>query len=244
MSARLGIITYNIRHALKQPAVDEDLTKLALTGEHYLAFQEIHGVLRRHRLEDHLAEFNYGTTEFSGLEGDHKTPISFNKRFKELLEEGSEYLCEPMGAKGAGPATAFPKRATWGRFKDLSTGNIEVVINCHLPPSPHIFQRGLLHKEAIENLTTLAKRLRNKYEADTLVCGDMNTDYYSVRGKARFDNLIAAGFTANWSHFPKDIPSFPGHNAHIDWVIGNIVPKHQAVMLGYNSDHRPVRVRY
>lgn len=248
MSARIDIITYNIRHGLHQPAVDDDLSKLFnLGGNHYIAYQEIHGQLRSRRLEETAERFGYGCVRFEDVP-DYKTPIAYNRKYKSLVAEGSEFLCGPMGAKGAGPATAHDKRTTWGLFEDKTSGNKEVVINCHLPPSPYVFQRGLLHAEAVGNLVEVAKRLRNKYEADVLVCGDMNTNYWDIKGlgkgKARFDPLIKEGFTAHFSHFPKDIPTFPKSRAHIDWVIGNIVPKHAAVMLGYNSDHRPVRVRY
>jgi exonuclease III len=245
MSARIDIITYNIRHGLTQSKVDEDLLKLSnLQGNHYKAFQEIHGTRRSDALEDFFTYSGFGVVRHVRIPGDYKTPIVYDKERKVLLDSGTEFLCPPMGEEGSGPATAVDKRATWARFEDLTSGNQEVVINCHLPPSPHIFQRGLLHKEAVDNLTTLAKNLRNKHEADVLICGDMNTDYYSTKGKSRFQPLMSAGFAANWTQFPKDIPTFPKHNSYIDWVIANIIPKSQGVMLGYNSDHRPLRVRY
>lgn len=240
------ITTYNMRHALKTGKTDQDTNKLAKLDQDYLCWQEINTKAKSHRIKELTQPFGYDLICFPDVPGGGKTPISYKTDRKRLIDSGHIFLCPKMGEEGAGPATAVEKRGIWGLFRDRGTGNKELVLNVHLPPSVYVPARRKLSKEAVGNITKFILDMNDLWEPKTFITGDMNVNYNSQKGPNWFAELRSEGYEANWERFdPEDYPStHPEHNSYIDWVISNMIPKTQDVLLGYNSDHRPVKVRY
>lgn len=243
-SISVDLITYNIRHALSQRIENEDTTRLARLRADYHAYQEIASIKNCRDLQANIAVYGYKLIYHTTRPGAHKVPIAYLNEFKRLIDTGTEFLCDKLGSEGAGGATNVPKSATWAVFKDVGTGNREVVINWHAPASVYVPARSKKHKECVANLETLAFKLRSQHAAKVFLVGDTNVDFNNERQRKRFDNFFEAGFKAQWEFFPDAPPSHGPHKSKIDWSLSNMIPQEMEVLMDYHSDHRPVRVRY
>ena len=242
------IIDYNIRHALSQKKEDEDTAILAQLQPDYMTFQEIASKENYHSLFNNITPYGYSLVPIAKYEkrhnGVHKTPIAFNAIHRALVDYGANFLTGPISDEGAGGGTAVDKTATWAVFREKESFRKEIIVNWHAPASISVPERSKEHREAVKNLTTLVLELRRKYRCRVFICGDTNTNFKNPRHRSRYKDLLSNGFAVNWGFFDDDTPSFPQHNGQIDWIISNMVPQKQEVLLDFHSDHRPIRVWY
>ena len=272
MSGRSDFVlaTYNIRHALSDSVAAADLQRLADTGVDVIAMQEMGARTRRNAVRAQLVDCE--SCEFQAYMpdgfGPGEVPFLFRASEFELVSKGAEMVSEPtfVGAGGAGPSTIGAKYLTYVQLRHRASGQDIYVINNHTVASiqgpdggPNYSnpERLQLFRKHMDGLAAMIERFRATGAA-VFAVGDFNVNYrrdavvqaklfpyYRMQQVGMFASYKFLGSPDRGTH-----SSGPGANDTrlIDQVASSehpgIAPLEQAILSGYSSDHRPVRVRY
>jgi endonuclease/exonuclease/phosphatase family metal-dependent hydrolase len=121
-------------------------------------------------LERLLPEYaRFGLARDDGRPSDEYSSIMYRSARFEVLDQGMFWLSETPNVPGSrGWDARFPRIATWGRFRDRSTGDTILQLNTHFD---HI---GVQARE--ESARLLARWLaENSRGLPVIVTGDLNT---------------------------------------------------------------------
>jgi Fibronectin type III domain len=264
------LATYNIRHALSDSVAASDLQRLADTGVDVIAMQEMGARTRRDAVRARLVDCE--SCEFraympNGM-GPGEVPFLFRASAFELVSSGTEMVSDTtfVGAGGAGPSTIGPKYLTYVQLRHRASGQDIYVINNHTVASiqgpdggPNYGnpERLQLFRKHMDGLAAMVERFRATGAA-VFAVGDFNVNYrrdavvqaklfpyYRMKQVGAYASYKFLGTPDRGTHLSSE-----GVNDTrlIDQVVAlehpAIAPVEQAILSGYSSDHRPLRVRY
>lgn len=264
------LATYNIRHALSDSVAASDLQRLADTGVDVIAMQEMGARTRRNAVRAKLVDCE--SCEFQAYMpdgfGPAEVPFLFRASAFELVSKGTEMVSDAtfVGASGAGPSTIGPKYLTYVQLRHRATGQDIYVINNHAVASiqgpdggPNYGnpERLQLFRKHMDGLAAMVERFRATGAA-VFAVGDFNVNYrrdavvqaklfpyYRLKQVGAFASYKFLGAPERGTHVNS---TGVNDTRLIDQVVAAehpaIAPMEQAILSGYTSDHRPVRVRY
>jgi endonuclease/exonuclease/phosphatase (EEP) superfamily protein YafD len=265
----LHIATLNVHGELSIARAYEDISDLAATEADVIGLQEMGGRARRDYVREHLvdcadcvwdAHMPIGGPEAS-------VPVLYRSDRFELEAEGSRKVSDAtyVGPEGAGPSTLKAKYINWVVLRQLSTGQRVAVLNSHAVPTVQAKDGGPNYKlpERLElyrqHMTGLQKLITEIAADGALVfaTGDFNVNYRkdkTVRAKM-FPYVRMGRVDTRASYFHLGEPRTGTHvlpngfdKRLIDYVFNRtddaVTPAEQSILRGYNSDHRPLLVRY
>ncbi len=265
----LRIATYNTASTLRTRRAVSDVRRLARSGVHVLALQEMASPLRRKRVRRLLVDcagcaFRAHMPR-RAVPG--STPILYRTPRFRLRRAGVTQVTKPtfVGARGAGPSTVRAKYVTWVRLRDTATGRALTILNNHAVPSvqgrggrPRAGARKRLsvyrkHMRGLQHLVTRFTRKGDK----VFVTGDLNVNFRTDRRTQPpvfpYRSLGAVGLRASYDLLgepPRGTHVLHSGNASrlIDYVYllprPAVRPVRQRIRSGYHSDHRPLEVRF
>lgn len=259
------LASYNIRHALSDAVATDDVQRLAESGVDIIALQEMGSRMRRNAVRARLVDC--ATCEFRAYMpdgfGPAEVPFLFRASAFELVSKGTEKVSDAtyVGPDGAGPSTMGAKYLTYVELRHVATGQDIYVINNHAVPSVQASDGGPNYKNAerlqlfrqhMDGLSAMVQRFEATGAA-VFTAGDFNVSWRRdsvVQSKLfPYYRLSQVGVHASYEYLGAPATGTQGTgNRLIDQVSssenGAIVPLDQAILSGYSSDHRPVRVRY
>ncbi len=268
-SPSFRVATLNIRHGLSDADAVSDVVKLSNAGADLVGLQEMGSAQRRNAVRARVvdcATCPYDTYMPTGS-GPAEIPILFRSDKFTLLSKDTRKVSDRtyVGPDGAGPSWIAPKYLTYVQLRHKLTGQVLYLINNHTVASvqasdggPNWDNRERLelyrkHMNALKALITEFKATG----AAVLTTGDFNVNYrsdsvirhelfpYRNMEQVRvFTSFKYLGTPERGTHVNKN-----GNSSRIiDYVSAvehpALAARDQAVLLGYNSDHRPVLVRY
>lgn len=263
------LATYNIRHALSDAVAAADLQRLADTGVDVIAMQEMGARTRRDAVRARLVDCD--ACQFRAYmpdgAGPGEVPFLFRSSTFELISKGAEKVSDAtfVGAGGAGPSTIAPKYLTYVQLRHRATGQDIYVINNHAVasiqgpdggPNYNNPERLRLFRQHMDGLSSMIERF-GATGAAVFAAGDFNVNYrrdsvvqdkmfpyYRMKQVGAFASYKFLGSPDQGTQVNRT-----GNDTRlIDQVISRehpaIAPQQQAILGGYTSDHRPVRVQY
>ena len=266
-SSSVGLATMNIRHALSDSAARADVVKLVATGVDVIGLQEMASRQRRDAVIEAVQDCDSCRMKgvfFTSPANIGAVPILYRADRFELYDSGSLMLSDRtyIGARGAGPAELPPKYANWVKLQEKRTGRFFYVINSHAVASVQAPDGGAndntrrlaLYRKHMAGLSSLVSQFKRK-QTGIFVIGDLNVNYRRdrvVRDRLfPFVNLGAVDVEASYEHL--GMPSIGTHEGGngsrlIDYVYFMprlpLTPRSQTILGGYNTDHRPLSVRF
>ena len=259
------LASYNIRHALSDAVATDDVERLARSGADIIALQEMGSRMRRNAVRARLVDCD--TCEFRAYMpdgfGPAEVPFLFRASAFDLVDKGTEKVSDPtyVGPDGAGPSTMGAKYLTYVELRHVATGQDIYVINNHAVPSVQAADGGpnyanperlQLFRQHMDGLAAMVQRFEATGAA-VFTAGDFNVSWRrdSVVQSKMFPyyRMKQVGVHASYEYLGAPaMGTQGGGNRLIDQVSSSdnatIVAQDQAILSGYSSDHRPVRVRY
>ena len=263
--APLRIASFNTASWLGTNKAVSDITTVA-AGVDILALQEMSSPERRARVRAALVDCETCVFDFfvpTGGAGPAGTPILYLRDRFRLLGSGSVQVTEAtyVGDRGAGPSTVRPRYVNWVRLMDRHSRRQVYVFNNHAVASVQasdggpnsLLRRQEIYRKHMAGLTRLITELRDDTGGTAFVTGDFNVNF-------RKDRIVAtpyfpyAGLGRIAVHAGYERLGEPAVGTHvlpsgfdlrlIDYVSildhRAVVPVEQEIILGLNSDHRPV----
>jgi endonuclease/exonuclease/phosphatase family metal-dependent hydrolase len=265
----IKIATLNTAAFQSRSRAVDDVRRLARSGVDVMGLQEMASAKRRSQVNRKLVSCRgcrwasyvpAGSTRAS-------TPIYWKRKQYKLLKRGSVFVTPPtrVGSHGAGPARLNAKYITWVRLRDRATGRKLWVLNNHAVPSVQ-GRRGGHDKSHPERLRLYKKhmiKLQDRVQACTrkgglvFVIGDFNVNYRTDRRTRahRFPSYRLGRVGLRNSYGPLGEPAGGSHSLRsgkstrlIDhvWFAPRkaLEPRRLKLLRGYNSDHRPLVVKF
>lgn len=263
--ASFVLASYNIRHALSDEVATADVERLAATGVDVIALQEMGSRMRRDAVRARLVDC--ATCEFRAYmpngSGPAEVPFLFRDSTFQLLGTGTQLVSEAtyVGSDGAGPSTMAAKYLTYVRLLHRATGQELYVINNHAVPSVQASNGGpnygnperlQLFRQHMDGLSDMVARFAATGAA-VFTAGDFNVNYRrdSVVQDKMFPyyRMRQVGVSASYKFLGSPALGTQVDSTRlIDQISSSdhpaIAATQQAILSGYSSDHRPVRVRY
>lgn len=254
---QMNVVSYNIRYNNPGDGVNAWPNRIEMvTG--LLKFHEadifglqeaLHGQIVD--IADRMPGFKwFGTGRDDGKQGGEYSPVFYDSRKYELLENGQFWLSETPGVPSKAWDAALPRICTWGKFKANENGRQFFVFNTHFD---HIgdtarARSAILIQDKIAELTA-GKQL------PVILTGDFNLTPETLpvvlmKKKMRdsFDitELPPYGPVGTFNSFRRDHPL----DKRIDYIFVNeMVTVHKYGALTdqwdnrYPSDHLPILVK-
>jgi endonuclease/exonuclease/phosphatase (EEP) superfamily protein YafD len=268
VTSHVRIVTYNARHDVRPATTVREVSSLARRSD-IITLQEMSSGQKRAGIRRALVscrECRWGAyMPQPAVPGG--TPILFRKRQYRLIGSGTRQVSDAtrVGAGGAGPSTVRAKYINFVRLVERRTGRTVWVANNHTVasvqgdggrPNRKHDARLRLYREHMTGLTAMVQRFRGEGGL-VFVTGDFNVNHRTDRrAQARmfpYATMRAVGMRA--SYVPLGQPARGTHvlaNGRGDRLIDyvhhlprpGLVPREQAILRGYASDHRPLRVTY
>lgn len=263
----IRVVTLNTEYPQPDRAALADVKRLVDARIPVIALQETMGKARRTAIAARFVDCS--TCVYDGYLAQRNTegatPILWNSRRFALVDSGNEQVTEDwyVGPAGAGPSTFQEKFITWVQLRDRATGRSFFVLNTHFIPSvqgaggypntklPARLEHFQQHMSALQALVTTFRETG----LPVLVTGDFNVNFRRdkvIRPEMfPYASLDAVGARATFAAVGE-----PGYGSHvggdgkrlIDYVAYTLGPRlspvRNGVMLGFNSDHRPVWARF
>jgi endonuclease/exonuclease/phosphatase (EEP) superfamily protein YafD len=195
-------------------------------------------------------------------------PILYKSSRFRLVSTGTQQVSDAtyVGPSGAGPSTIAPKFLSYVHLLHRVTGQDMYVINSHAVASVQASDGGPnyehperlgLYRQHMDGLKAMIAEFEATGAA-VFTTGDFNVNYRRdsvLRDKLfPYDNMSQVDVFASYTFL--GMPEYGTHLSEsgtndtrlIDYVSSlshpAVVPKAQKILMGYSSDHRPVRVRY
>lgn len=266
LTSSVRIATFNTGAGLSTDRAVSDINRLAGRGPHVIALQEMGSPSRREAVRAALVDCSNCPYEayFPVGAPANATPILYRWEKFRFEGAGSKQVTERtyVGPSGAGPSWIRAKYVNYVQLRDRTTGQVAYVLNNHAVPSVQAKDGGSngntrrlgIYRKHMEGLKTLVSSFRASGAA-VFVTGDLNVNYRKdriVRDRIfPFYNMKQVATRASYWHLGEPARGthvLPSGNSTrlIDYVY---ITKHPAVtavgqnvLLGYNSDHRPVLV--
>lgn len=266
LTSTVRIASFNTEAGLSTSEAVSDITRLAGAGTHVIALQEMGSPSRRAAVREALVDCSNCPFEayFPVGAPANATPILYRWQKFRLEGTGSKQVTERtyVGPRGAGPSWIRAKYVNYVQLRDRETGQAVYVLNNHAVPSVQAKDGGsngntrrlAIYRKHMDGLKTLVSSLRASGAA-VFVTGDLNVNYRKdriVRDRIfPFYNMKQVSTRASYWHLGEPargthvLPS--GHSTRlIDYVYITdhpaVTAESQRILLGYNSDHRPVLV--
>lgn len=269
-SSSVSLATMNIRHALSDSAARADVVKLAGTGVDVIGLQEMASRKRRDAVMAAVQDCDDCRMRgvfFTSPANIGAVPILYRADRFDLYDSGSLMLSDRtyIGARGAGPAELPPKYANWVKLQEKRTGRFFYVVNSHTVASVQAPDGGAndntrrlaLYRKHMAGLSSLVSQFKRR-QTGIFVLGDLNVNYRRdrvVRDRLfPYVNMGAVDVEASYEHL--GVPSTGTHERRdggtdtrlIDYVYfmprRPFTPRAQSILTGYNTDHRPLSVRF
>ena len=261
------IASFNTAAFLGVKKAVADVQRVAQTGADVIALQEMSSFDRRQAVRAALVDCAtcvYGIYVAPGGPVPAGTPILYRRDRFWLLEAGSVKVTDAVrvGSRGAGPEVIRPKYVNWVRLKDMKTRRQVYVLNNHTVPTVQAPGGGpnsntarlTIYRKHMKGLLAVAGQLRSRGGA-VVVTGDFNVNYRTDRVVGYRWFPYAALHTLN-VRASFELLGEPALGTHIlpsgfdmrliDYVS---VMDHrvisalgQQILVGLNSDHRPMVV--
>ncbi len=265
----IKIATLNTAAFQSRARAVDDVRRLARSGVDVMGLQEMASAKRRSLVDRQLVSCRgcrwashvpAGSTRAS-------TPIYWKREQYKLLKRGSVFVTPPtrVGNDGAGPARLNAKYITWVRLRDRVTGRKLWVLNNHAVPSVQGRNGGpdkshperlRLYKKHMVKLQALVQACTRKGGL-VFVVGDFNVNFRTDRRTRahRFPTYRLSRVGLRNSYGPLGEPAGGTHSLRsgkstrlIDhvWFAPRdaLEPRRLRVLRGYNSDHRPLVVKF
>lgn len=260
-TAYIRVVSFNTQLPQSTERALSDVKRLVDAKMGVIALQEMMGRERRTALREQFVDCE--TCRYEGLIAERNTeganPILWKTPRFSLVDSGNVQVTDDwyVGARGAGPTTFQEKFVTWVQLAERRTGRMFYVLNTHMIPSVQ-GRDGYPNQEYPERLAHFRQHMSalqdliRQFQATGLpvfVTGDFNVNYRrdKVIKPAMFPyaSLGAVGVRASYAATSE--PSYGTHGGGtrlIDYVAhtvsSKVKPVSTEVLLGYNSDHRPV----
>lgn len=132
----------------------------------------------------------FGGGRKGAMEEDEHVALIYNEDEVQLLKGGDFWLSPTPDVPGSSAwGSAFPRMATWAKFKQVSTGHQFYVVNTHMD---HVSEQARV--EGARVLLNVIEKLRTKNRA-VIVTGDFN----AAPGQGSYEVLRKGGFEDAWS---------------------------------------------
>ncbi len=268
--APLRIATFNTEVPQSDRKAMRDITALAAKLPDVLTLQEMSSPSRRRLVREQLVDCE--TCLYDAFMPSEAvpggTPILYRSDRFTFLGGESLKVTNPtyVGKKGAGPSTMHSKYVNYVRLRDNVTMRKLNIFNNHAVPSvqganggPNLKmgkRLGIYEKHMRALVATLA-RVKQTYGGFNFVTGDLNVNFRRdrvLRPKLfPYRNMGLAHLRASF-----DLLGEPARGTHvlgngngsrlIDYVYADtrrpVRAVGQQILMGYNSDHRPVLVDF
>lgn len=269
-STSFAVVTYNVRHALSDATAANDIWRLGTEDSaDIIGLQEMASGTRRAAVRSRVVDCE--TCQFRAswpnVPGASEVPILFRHSMFALVSKGEQKISDAtyVGPDGAGPSTIAPKYLSYVQLQHRLTGQIIYVINNHTVASVQGPDGGPNWKndERLElyrkHMAALSKMITEfkATGAAVLTTGDFNVNYRRdvvLRPKLfPYYNMSRVGVYASYRYLGTPAGGTQmnrnGNDTRIiDYVSALEHPairaETQAILGGYSSDHRPVKVRY
>ena len=269
VTAPVVVATYNIRHGLSDAVAVSDIERLSV-GVGVIGLQEMGSRARRDAVREQLVDC--GSCQFDAFmpngAGPGEIPILYRSSSFRLVSTGTQQVSDAtyVGPSGAGPSTIAPKFLSYVQLLHRVTGQDMYVINSHAVASVQASDGGpnyehperlQLYRQHMDGLKAMIAEFEATGAA-VFTTGDFNVNYRRdsvLRDKLfPYDNMSQVDVFASYTFL--GMPEYGTHLSEsgtndtrlIDYVSSlshpAVVPKAQKILMGYSSDHRPVRVRY
>jgi endonuclease/exonuclease/phosphatase family metal-dependent hydrolase len=263
--AYIRVVSLNTEYPLAKAKALTDIRRLVDARMGVIALQEMNGRDRRMTMKKRFVDCSTciydGYVPTKNTEG--ATPILWKTPRFRSVAAGNQRLTDAwyVGGSGAGPSTFQEKFVTWVKLRERSSGRMFYVLNTHFIPSVegsdgYPNQRHPARLDHFRTHMSGLTRLISQFQQTGLpvfVTGDFNVNYR--RDKViqprmfPFASLGAVGVRASFAATGE--PTYGTHvlkngrdSRLIDYVAHTVGPQvspvRTAVLLGYNSDHRPV----
>lgn len=189
-------------------------------------------------------------------------PILWRSDTFELVDQGWDQVTEDtwVGEQGAGPATIRAKYIVWVRLRELTTGRQLYVLNNHFVPTVQAEDGGrnsntrriAIYQKHMNALRTKVEGIQDSGRS-VFVTGDFNVNYRKdkIERDTAFPYYNMGLVDVRASYYALGEPRTGTHVLSngfdlrlIDyvhfWARRMVVPQAQRIMLGLNSDHRPL----
>ena len=264
-----SVVTYNIRHGLSDAAAVADVQRLADKGVDVIGLQEMGSWERRSAVRARVVDCDtcpYNTYMPTGS-GPAEIPILYRSSIFELVSKGNVKVSDAtyVGPDGAGPSTIAPKYLTYVQLRHKVTAQEFYLINNHTVASVQASDGGpnyknrerlRLYRQHMDGLKAMITEFKAT-GAGVFTTGDFNVNYrrdvvvrdplfpyYNMKQVDVFASYKDLGIPDRGTHVAEN-----GSDGRIiDYVSAldhpAFAPKAQEILMGYNSDHRPVWARY
>ena len=262
------MVTYNIRSKLHHRPVLADLRRLARSGTDVVALQEMGSATRRAAVRRALVDCNRCAWDaFMPQEAPRgATPILYRTDVLRFVDAHSRLATEAadVGRSGAGPRRMSAKYVNWVHLRVRATGRDLYVVNNHTvptvqgrdgKPNERYPRRVALYRAHMKVLAKVVDRLTG--DGAVFVTGDLNVNYRRDRvvQAAAFPYHVLGRLGLRASYAPLGMPPIGTHvrpnggdTRLIDYVYFTphrwLVPRRQAVLREFSSDHRPLSVTF
>lgn len=253
----LVVGTYNLHFILTPKQVEHDLKRLFMEDAGVIGLQEMGQAERVPVLEAVCNKLGWEFFRANDLPAQKQTPIVWDSRVWQAIQTGAHRLNDEVLAEpGAGGPRIESKWAMWVVLEHRHNDTKIAVINWHAPgsvESPSKPKRRKAMAECTRSVRLLARDLKPDVDA-VFIVGDMNVNYRNTDVRRTYEFPVMQfrneGFLPCWqhgrpltgTHMPYD-QSNMGRRL-IDYVFSNAQHKRSKILKGYQSDHRPVLVRY
>jgi len=195
------------------------------------------------------------------------TPILWRSDKFELVHKAWTQVTEDtyVGDKGAGPSTIRAKYIVWVHLREIATGREIFVLNNHFVPtvqgedggSNTNHKRVALYEEHMNGLVEMIRGIQARKRM-VFVTGDFNVNYRKDRivQDPVFPYASLGALNVRASYYALGEPATGTHELSngfdlrlIDYVHfwdrkKLVTPQAQRIMMGLNSDHRPLVVDF
>jgi exonuclease III len=263
--AYIRIVSLNTEYPQSNPAAWADIKRLVDARMGVIALQEMMGRDRRMTAKKRFVDC--ATCTYDGYiptrNTEGATPILWKTPRFSLVEAGNEQVTEDwyVGRGGAGPSTFQEKFVTWVKLRERSSGRMFYVLNTHfIPtvqgsdgyPNKRYPERLAHYRHHMAGLQALVNE-KQQTGLPVFVTGDFNVNYRrdKVIRPDLFPYASLSRVNMRASYAAAGEPSYGTHvlksgngTRLIDYVAytmsSNVRVSSNAVLRGYNSDHRPV----
>jgi endonuclease/exonuclease/phosphatase (EEP) superfamily protein YafD len=268
-AANVRFVTYNAGAEVSVPKAMADMKRIMAEQPDVIALQEFASWKKREKVRTTYADCKTCLYDswipIPAVQGG--TPILWRSDRFELVQKAWTQVTEDtyVGPKGAGPSTIRAKYIVWVRLRELSTGRQIFVLNNHFVPTVQGTNGGSnsnrkrveLYRAHMQGLVSMIQGIQAQKRL-VFVTGDFNVNYRKDRvvqdTAFPYANLGAVNVRSSYYALGE-----PGTGTHvlsngfaqrlIDYVHfwdrkKLVVPQAQRILLGLNSDHRPLVVDF
>lgn len=171
----ISAMTYNIRLDMASDGINQwsarkekVISQIKFYAPDIIGFQEV----LFHQLEyisEQLPDYGWcGVGRDDGRKAGEFSPVFYNKRLFDKINDGTFWLAEDISKPGVGWDAALPRIATWVQLRNRKTGKEIIVYNTHFDHVGKIARK--------ESLKLIAAQSNSRTASiPAIIMGDLNT---------------------------------------------------------------------